>query len=132
MARLEKETIKLSCILTDPERIKYSQQLAEAIQERGREEDDLKSYKSSAKFRQDSIDGRVNDLTTKISTGKEFRDVECEIVWDFKKREKTWKRKDAKEVVRTARITDEELQEEIRFQDAQKPDKKSKPEAEKK
>jgi hypothetical protein len=120
MPRPTKELRKLSCILTDAECVKCSQQLTDEMDAIDREESDLAEYKKGYGFRIEQITGRMNELRTKIGTGREFRDVECSIEWDFTKKKKIVTRKDTKEVVSTTPISEEECQEELKLKDAAK------------
>lgn len=55
-------------------------------------------------------------MTEKVNSEKEFRFVECEIEYDFKKGTKTYRRKDTWDVHKTEPVTEEERQEELELE----------------
>ena len=69
-----------------------------------------KRYKSEI----ETCKAEVARLRDQISTGKEYKDVECMIQYDFEvKKEKVYIRKDTGEMVRMIPLTERELQEEL-------------------
>lgn len=111
--RRTKENRSLICKLTDAELKEYSKKLAESISEKARVEDDLKSFSTQSKAKIQGCDATINLLSEKINTEREYRMVECEIKYDFKKMEKKIVRKDTGEVIDTDIISEEEKQEEL-------------------
>jgi len=107
------QELELECILTDKERLQYSKGLSETISAKARAEESLKSFQTQKKAEITGFEAKINLLADKLNTGREFRLVECKIKYDFKKREKNWVRKDTGEIVRIARIHEEEMQEEL-------------------
>ena len=94
------EELELECVLTDEEKLRYSKELSEAISAKARAEESLKSFQTQKKAEIAKAEATINMLAEKINTGHEFRPVECEIKWDFKKKEKSWVRKDTSEVAK--------------------------------
>lgn len=111
--RLTKENLMLECILTDKERLDYSKVLSEKISEGQRLNDNLKSVQTQIKAEIVACEGIINSIADKLNTGKEYRSVECEIKYDFKKKTRKWIRKDTGKIVKEGIIPDEEMQEEI-------------------
>ena len=110
--RKEKEYLTLECILTDKEKLEYSKQLAENVSNKARAEDSLKSFQTQQKAQISNHEAQINLYSEKINTGKEYRAIECQVIYDFEKKEKSWKRKDTGEIAKTDIITEKELQEE--------------------
>lgn len=111
--RKMKEEIQLECMLTNEEKLNYSKELAEAVSARTRAEENLKSVQTQIKAEITACDGKINGLANKIETGKEYRFVECEILYDFKKKTKKWKRSDTGQIAKACFIPEGELQEEM-------------------
>lgn len=111
--RVTTQKLELECVLTDKERLKYSKELSESISSKARAEESLKSFQTQKKAEVVKLEADINMLADKLNTGREFRLVECETKYNFKKKEKSWVRKDTGEIVRIARIAEEEMQEEL-------------------
>lgn len=111
--RKTKEEMHLECILNDPEKLQYSKELSETVTLKTQAEENLKSFQTQKKAEITGCDAKINLLANKINTGKEYRDVECEITYDFAKKEKTWCRLDTGEIVKIRQIPEEEMQEEM-------------------
>ena len=112
MSRKTKETLNLQCTLTNDELLKYSREMSEAISEKTRTENNLKSFAAQAKSEIAERDAKISLYSEKINTGKEYRPVECTIVYFWESKEKAWTRNDTHEVVKTDIIPESELQEE--------------------
>lgn len=82
----KKTSLHLECILTDPEKLTYSKEMAEAVGLRARSEDSLKSFSTQIKAQIAGHDAKINLLAEKLSTGREYREVECVTIKDFKKK----------------------------------------------
>lgn len=111
--RITKEKLYLECVLTDAEKLRYGAEMAELLNKKSRAEDQLKSTSTAIKAEIAAHDAKINDLSGKISTGKERRDVECEINYDWDRKVKSWIRKDTGEVTKEDIIPERELQEEL-------------------
>jgi hypothetical protein len=116
--RPTKDTLSLECILTDSERLAYSKSLAENISEKTKSENRLKSFSAQAKAEIAGHDADISLLCEKINTGREYRDVLCNIVYDWEKKTKQWIRTDMPDVVaRETKISADELQEHLDLQE---------------
>lgn len=105
-----KLNIALECRLTDDELKASAKTLAEALRQRGAHESSLETFKSQIKAQITQLDGTVAEMTNRLNSEKEFRQVECETTFDYKEGMKTTVRKDTGEQVRFEKITDEERQ----------------------
>ena len=108
-----KTTLHLECILTDTEKLNYSKEMAEAVGLRVRAEDGLKSASTQFKAQIAGHEAKINLLAEKLSTGREYREVECDVVKDFKKKIKNYIRKDTGAVARTDELSESDLQTEL-------------------
>lgn len=111
--RKEKSVEKLECILSDPDKLNYSKKLSDAITNVRNLENGLKSFTIQTKAEIQVNEEQITLLATALSTGKEYRDVNCKIVYNLDSAEKSWIRLDTGEVVKTETMTAEELQEEL-------------------
>ena len=122
---MREKTIKkeLECILSDEELKGYSKTLATSVRERTKLEADLKSYSSHKKAEIETHNGTIALMSEKVASGKEYRDVVCDVtyLWDLKI--KTYTRRDTGEVFGNDIISEHELQEEAEM-NAPKPEKK--------
>jgi hypothetical protein len=108
-----KETITLECILTDDEKLKYSKTIAESVSKKARAEDALKSFQTQQKAEIAGFDASINSIAEKLSTGREYRPVECRLVLNFKTKTKNWVRTDTGEIGRTVPLDESDYQEPI-------------------
>jgi TolA-binding protein len=108
--RVEKQTTRLECIISDPEKLNYSELLTQHITGKKESEDNLKSFKSQMKSEIDGHEAAINLLSNKISTGKEYRPVDIEIHFDYNTRMKTYIRTDTGQVFKSEQMREEELQ----------------------
>lgn len=115
--RQEKDILHLECVLTDKEKLAYSKELSEAVSKKTRAEESLKSFQTQMRAEITGNEAKINLLAEKLNTGKEYREIDCEINYDFEKKEKTWVRLDTGEIVKTRAIPEEEMQEEMIRQD---------------
>ena len=106
-----KETIELPCMLTNDELIKCGKTQSEAISKIKRLEDELESYKTQKKADITLCESVIQATSDMINAGKVFRQVECEIRWNFERMVKTWCRLDTGEQFRESKIPDHEMQE---------------------
>lgn len=105
----------LECKLESVEILKYSKELSECISQNAREEDSLNSFKAQAKAKIEELQGRINLLSEKIKSEKEYRTVNTETRYDFETGKKTRVRMDTFAIVDTSDITDQERQQEMEF-----------------
>ncbi len=73
-------------------------------------EDHKKSVVSHLKSEIDSLTARTNDISNKINSGSEYRNVKCELEYNYETNKKTIIRIDTMEVVYDGPIPDEERQ----------------------
>jgi hypothetical protein len=111
--RKEKDLLNLECVLTDSERLAYSKELADSIGKKHRSEDGLKSFMAQAKAEISGFDASINLLSEKLSTGREYRKVECRVEWNFERKTKRWTRVDTFEVCKEDLMSEKECQEEM-------------------
>ena len=110
-------TIKknLPVVLTREELLTISRELAKANQDLSSLLNQKKEANASFGARQKMSEGLIEDLSLKISTGQEYRNVECEITLDEIERKKIICRTDTGEIVETVKLTTEDLQTELEF-----------------
>ena len=108
--RVDKQTQRLECILTDTEKLDYAKTMTETLENKKAAEDTLKSFKSQMKSEIDAHIAQINMLMGKISSGKEYRPVDIEIYFDYNTRIKTYIRTDTEQVYKTESIRQDELQ----------------------
>jgi hypothetical protein len=101
----------LPCILTDDEKIAKSQEMCSALSKVDSLELDLEGIKKRYKSDMETYEKIALDLRQQVSTGKQYKEVECSIVWDFDKKKKIYVRNDTGEVVHDVPISEYELQE---------------------
>ena len=111
---MREKTVKreLECILTDAELKDYSKILATSVRERTKLEADLKSYSSHKKAEIETHNGTIALMSEKVASGKEYRDVVCDVVYDWDNKQKTYFRRDTLEICGNDIISERELQEE--------------------
>lgn len=114
--RQKKQSLSLQCVLTDQEKLNCSQVQNQAIEQKANTEAELKSFSTQKKAEIASSDAIISLQYQKISTGKEYRMIECEIRYDFDAKIKQWVRLDTGEIAKQDIITEDELQEEIELQ----------------
>ena len=103
----------LECKLSDIDIAKLGKELATIHSEKNRIESRMKSYQSQCKADIAQCNATIQSISERVNTGKEFRDVECRIFYDFNSGTKEFIRVDTGEIVRTERISDAEIQEEL-------------------
>jgi hypothetical protein len=99
---------------TPEERLEVGKLLADAQIELCRVGEDKKRVADDFKAKESALDASVKSLSNKMSTGYEFRDIDCTIIYnDPKTGKKSLFRDDTGERIATDPMTAEELQEEI-------------------
>ena len=125
--RPTEDTLTLPCILNDQEKIEYGLQQAEALQKMEEAENKKKEFDSQIKADIEKYETRAHEIGHKLTSRKEYREVECLIVYDFTNKTRVWIRKDTKEEAKNDIIPEEMLQEEIPLDsDKEKKSKKAK------
>jgi hypothetical protein len=112
--------LMLEIKLTDAELQDYGKQMAQATSELGRKKDYRKSVIAQIDSEVKSVEAKVNALADKINSGIEYRETECTLIYNYKKMLRHTVRIDTGEVVAEQKITPEELQTEIEFQESSK------------
>ena len=110
-------TIKknLPVVLSRDELLTISKELAKANQDLAKIANQKKEVNASLGAQKKMSEAIIEDLSLKISTGQEYRDVECEITFDESDRKKFVCRLDTGEIVETVKLTTEDLQTELAF-----------------
>jgi hypothetical protein len=108
--RQTKDTLLLSCILSDSEKIVYGLAQAEALQKMEEAENRKKEFDSQIKADIERYEARAHEIGHKLTSGKEYRDVECTIEYDWKEKTRRWIRKDTGEEAKNDIIPEELLQ----------------------
>ena len=108
---MKQNFLYLECILNDTEKLAYSKDLGENITLKTRSEESLKSFQTQKKAEIAGHEAKINLLADKINTGREYREVECKIEFDWDEKVKSWVRKDTGANVKTERMSDEEISE---------------------
>ena len=106
-----KATLTLECKLTAGELKDFSKQLAEAIAKKSRIESEMDTYKAQKKGEIQQMDGIILVMSEKVNSEKEWRPVECEVLYDFGTGIKSYVRKDTGEECKTEVIPESERQE---------------------
>lgn len=111
---METETIQtkehLKCLLSEKEIKDAGAALARSYSEITDLEEQKKSVTSDFKAKIDGATAQASILARKIQNGYDFRDVECEEVWDYDDKVVELIRLDTGETVKSRKITPEELQ----------------------
>lgn len=110
--RLTKEKLTLKYMLTDDEKVRYSEEQSKAFVERSEKKAQLKTYSGELEGDISSLDAKIMSYANKINNGYEHRAVECKIEYDWDSRMKRWLRFDTGEIAKEDIIPENELQEE--------------------
>jgi len=105
---LRRYTATLDCELTDKEILAYGRELASVNQEVADEEDRQNSLKQELKARIAGLEARRTEISAKVNRGKELREVQIEVLADFKLDMATEVRTDTGEIYRERPLRDEE------------------------
>ena len=95
---------------TDDEKREISEQMAQQVSELATVEDELKAVKSDYKSRIDGLQANVNGAASKLNNGYEMRQIKVQWIPDWD--DKIWSimREDTGEIVKTIKMTQEDLQ----------------------
>jgi hypothetical protein len=100
----------LPCRLTEGEVKEAGKTLAESLRRLDEAEERKKAFHSGIKSEILKIMGDVEESRSKVSTETAYRNIQCEVLFFFKRGEKEFHRTDTGELVKTEKITDEERQ----------------------
>jgi len=110
---IEKCKQHLKYVFNDADMIELAHGMARALSEQHEAEDELKAISTQIKSKIALHSGAANSASTKISTGHEYRNVECEVTKNYTTGLVTTRRLDSGEVVDTRLMTTEERQAEL-------------------
>jgi len=100
----------LPCILSREELEDRSRRLASAVQSQAELEKEKKAINDQLKARDTALESEITNMSGQITTGKEYRMVECEWEFDWKKGVKYLRRTDTYEELENKKITENERQ----------------------
>ncbi len=108
----EKEFTNEYCkyVFSDVEKKEIATEMAQKVSALQELEDDLKAVKSDFKGRIDRVTAEVNGAATKINTGSEMRQIECEVEYNYATKMVRSVRTDTFETVRERKMTSDEMQ----------------------
>jgi hypothetical protein len=104
-------------MLTNEEKIAYGLAQAEALQKMEEAENKKKEFDSQIKADIEKHEARAHEIGHKLTSGKEYREVECLIEYDWKEKTRRWIRKDTGEEAKQDIIPEDLLQEEMELQE---------------
>lgn len=105
------DKLRLECNLTSDELLEYGRLLSETIVEKNRADSTLASFQRQQKATIAALEAKVALFSDKINTRREYRDIDCVVLYDWDANKVTWTRKDTGEVVKERKIEDDERQE---------------------
>jgi hypothetical protein len=120
MIRVTREKVNVKCILTDEEKLKYGQEVSRALVDRAQAEADMKSFSAEKKAEIAGFDARIGGISGKINNGYEYRDIDCDVHYDWIAKEKRWINRETGEIVKDDIISEKDLQEHLDFEDKEK------------
>jgi hypothetical protein len=115
MSRPTKETLSVKCILTNDEKLEYGIAISEAFESKKCKEDELNRVSAQIKGEIALCDAQIRVIAQKFTSGTEYREVECEILYNFVMRMRQWIRKDTGEIYKEDIIPEHMLQEEMKL-----------------
>ena len=115
---MEKEKLMLACVLTNEEKLSYGLEMATEQQRVVECEGRKQSFNSSIKAEIETHEARAHEIGNKLTSGKEYRDVECKIERNWEEKTRHWIRLDTGEIAKEDIIPEHELQEEMELQEA--------------
>jgi hypothetical protein len=116
--RIEKEKLMLACVLTNEEKLSYGLEMATEQQRVVECEGRKQSFNSSIKAEIETHEARAHEIGNKLTSGKEYRDVECKVERNWEEKTRHWIRLDTGEIAKEDIIPEHELQEEMELQEA--------------
>jgi hypothetical protein len=115
--RINQVKLMLPCILSNDEKLTYGLEMATEQQRVIECEGRKQSFNSSIKAEIETHETRAHEIGNKLTSGKEYRDVECKIERDWETKVRRWVRLDTGEIAKEDIIPEYELQEEMELQD---------------
>ena len=116
--RIENEKLMLPCVLTNDEKLSYGLEMATETQRVVECEGRKQSFNSSIKAEIETHEARAHEIGNKLTSGKEYRDVECKIERNWEEKTRRWIRLDTGEIAKEDIIPEHELQEELELNEA--------------
>lgn len=110
MPILKRYTTTLDCELTEKEVLAYGRELASVTSAIATEESNQISVKKEMASRLAGLEAKASELSAKVNRGKELREVQIEVMADFKANTATEIRGDTGEVYRERPLREEEKQ----------------------
>ncbi len=107
------ETKHLPVKLKQDEVMDYGRDLAKASQDLRETQERKKDVTSDFKAQEAKCEAEISQLSRKISTGEEYRDIECTWAYDWEGGTKTLSRDDTGEVVQRVAISEYERQQRL-------------------
>lgn len=107
---------ELACLLTTDEKVQYSSEIARAIEDKRAAETRLKTHAAQIKSEISLADQQINRLSTIISSGCEYRQIECKVVYEFSRGKKEYFRVDTGALAGDDWITESERQEQLNLE----------------
>lgn len=101
--------------LTDVELLDISRELAKDSQDLQESENRKKEVNAEFTAKMNGMKSSIEIASRKISTGEEYRDVDCEVQLNTEERKKIVTRTDTWKVVKTENLTTDDLQQELEF-----------------
>ena len=111
--RINKDKLLLPCVLTNDEKLSYGLEMATEQQRVLEAEGRKQSFNSSIKAEIETHEARAHEIGNKLTSGKEYRDVECTIERDWDAKTRRWIRSDTGEIAKEDIVPEHELQEEM-------------------
>lgn len=106
----KKSSESLSCVIPEKDRDVLARQAAELQRQVQDKEDEKKAFVSQIGGEIKELKAKLLNLTTKVLSGKEFRDVPIKIIYKWKENKKIVIRMDTNETLRESAIPVHELQ----------------------
>ncbi len=116
--RINNEKLMLPCALTNDEKLSYGLEMATEQQRVLEAEGRKQSFNSSIKAEIETHEARAHEIGNKLTSGKEYRDVECTIERDWDAKTRRWIRSDTGEIAKEDIIPESEIQEELELNEA--------------
>ena len=110
---MEETNRSLKYVLTGEELKKISEQMANAVLERDEALDGLKSVQAQFKARITGAEAMISLSASKIQTGYEFRNINCEVQRDYDTGQIQLIRIDTGEIIETRAMTASERQQDL-------------------
>ena len=100
-------------IFPTDEKKEIAAELAQKVIELQHVEDEKKAIMSQFKSRIDQTQAAVNGAASKLSSGYEMRNIECEITSDYENKVFNYHRTDTNELVRQKKMSQDDLQKKL-------------------